>query len=68
MLSELLRKGDFLAIAIRKQDELYSIENAENVLCDKLDEAIDDIENGRVISEEEMWVELDYFRKMAKEY
>ena len=39
-----------------------------NVLCDKLDEAIDDIENGRVISEEEMWAELDYFRKMAKEY
>lgn len=57
-----------MAIAIRKQDELYSIENAMNVLCDKLDEAIDDIENGRVISEEEMWVELDYFRKMAKEY
>lgn len=68
MVSELLRKGDFLAIAIRKQDELYSIENAENVLFDKLDEAIDDIENGRVISEEEMWAELDYFRKMAKEY
>lgn len=59
MVSELLRKGDFLAIAIRKQDELYSIENAMNVLCDKLDEAIDDIENGRVISEEEMWAELD---------
>ena len=59
MVSELLRKGDFLAIAIKKQDELYSIENAMNVLCDKLDEAIDDIENGRVISEEEMWAELD---------
>lgn len=48
-----------MAIAIKKQDELYSIENAMNVLCDKLDEAIDDIENGRVISEEEMWAELD---------
>ena len=59
MVSELLRKGDFLAIAIRKQDELYSIENAMNALCDKLDEAIDDIENGRVISEEEMWAELN---------
>lgn len=30
-----------------------------NILYAKLDEAIDDLENGRVISEEEMWAELD---------
>ncbi len=35
------------------------IDNAMNILYAKLDEAIDDLENGRVISEEEMWAELD---------
>lgn len=32
---------------------------AMDTLFSKLDESIDDIENGRVISEEEMWAELD---------
>ena len=36
-----------------------SIHWAMNILYAKLDEAIDDLENGRVISEEEMWAELD---------
>lgn len=45
--------------AIRQQEDTYSIENAMNILYSKLDEAIDDLENGRVISEEEMWAELD---------
>ena len=45
--------------AIRRQDDTYSIDNAMNILYEKLDEAIDDLENGRVISEEEMWAELD---------
>ena len=30
-----------------------------SVLFGKLDEAIDDIENGRTLSSEEMWKELD---------
>lgn len=30
-----------------------------DTLFSKLDESIDDMENGRVISEEEMWAELD---------
>ena len=47
------------AEAIRHQEDTYSIENAMNILYSKLDEAIDDLENGRVISEEEMWAELD---------
>ena len=32
---------------------------AMDILFSKLDESIDDMENGRVISEEEMWAELD---------
>lgn len=37
----------------------YTINDAADALFSKLDEAIDDMENGRVISEEEMWAELD---------
>ena len=37
----------------------YTIDDAMNVVFSKLDEAIDDMEQGRVISEEEMWAELD---------
>lgn len=37
----------------------YTLDDAVNVLLTKLDNAIDDLEKGRVISEEEMWVELD---------
>lgn len=36
-----------------------NIDEAVNVLVSKLDEAIDDLENGRVLTEEEMWAELD---------
>ncbi len=38
------------------QDNIYE---AVNVLVSKLDEAIDDLENGRVLTEEELWAELD---------
>lgn len=37
----------------------YTIDEAVNVLFSKLDEAIDDMENGKTISEEEMWAELE---------
>lgn len=37
----------------------YTLDDAVDVLLTKLDNAIDDLENGRVISEEEMWMELD---------
>lgn len=37
----------------------YTIDDAMNVVFSKLDEAIDDMEQGRVISEDEMWAELD---------
>lgn len=35
----------------------YPINNTMNVLFSNLDEAIDDMEAGRVISEEELWGE-----------
>lgn len=37
----------------------YTINDAMNVLLSKLDEAIDDLENGRVLTEEELWEEID---------
>ena len=36
-----------------------TIEDAVEILFSKLDEAIDDMENGRVLSIEEVWEELD---------
>ena len=44
---------------MNKQENTYTIDDAMQVLFSKLDEALDDFENGRVISEEEMWAELD---------
>lgn len=44
---------------IRATKSAYTIDEAVNVLFSKLDEAIDDMENGKIISEEEMWAELD---------
>ncbi|MCM1136787.1 MAG: hypothetical protein NC400_14585 [Clostridium sp.] len=37
----------------------YTINDAMNVLFNKLDEAIDDMENGRVQMIEEAWEEID---------
>ena len=37
----------------------YTIDNAMEVLFGKLDEAIDDMENGRVQTIEEAWEEID---------
>lgn len=44
---------------VTTQEKSYTINDAMNVLFSKLDEAIDDMENGRVVSEEELWTELD---------
>ena len=51
-------KGDYME-AIQMTKNTYTINDSVDVLFSKLDEAIDDMENGRVISEEEMWIELD---------
>ncbi len=45
--------------AVQVTKSAYTIDDAMNVLFSKLDEAIDDMEQGKVISEEEMWAELD---------
>ncbi|MDD6571368.1 MAG: hypothetical protein PUF12_03160 [Thermoflexaceae bacterium] len=37
----------------------YSIDDAMDLLFSKLDEAIDDMENGRVQTIEEAWKEID---------
>ena len=44
---------------VKKSDEKYTLDDAVNVLFSKLDAAIDDMENGRVISAEDMWKELE---------
>ncbi len=43
----------------KNQDTLDSVDSAMNLLFSKLDEAIDDMENGRVLTEEELWAEID---------
>lgn len=45
--------------SINHQDMTNTLDDAMQVLFSKLDDAIDDVENGRVISEEELWKELD---------
>ena len=40
-------------------ENAYTINDAMNVLFDKLDEAIDDMEQGRVQTIEEAWAEID---------
>lgn len=44
-----------LAEQLNTQDTTYAM----NILFSKLDEAIDDMENGRVLSIEEAWKEID---------
>ena len=36
-----------------------------NVLLSKLDEVIDDLENGRVLTEEELWEEIDSIQRVG---
>ena len=52
------RKDDYME-TIQVTKNAYTIDDAMDALFSKLDEAIDDMEKGRVISEEEMWAELD---------
>jgi len=40
-------------------DSSYTIDNAMGMLLSKLDEAINDVEMGRVLSEEEFWAGID---------
>ncbi|MDE6640145.1 MAG: hypothetical protein K2K63_06455 [Acetatifactor sp.] len=47
------------ARSINNQGMVNTLDDVMQVLFSKLDDAIDDVENGRVISEEELWKELD---------
>ena len=42
-----------------KNDESHTVDYTMHTILSKLDEAIADLENGRVLSEEEVWKELD---------
>lgn len=44
---------------LKKRENTDSIDEVMQTLFCKLDAALDDFENDRVISEEEMWEELD---------
>lgn len=47
------------AIATPTTETAYTINDAMEVLFGKLDEAIDDMENGRVQTIEDAWKEID---------
>lgn len=44
---------------MKSQNLLGTLEDAVAVVFSKLDDAIDDMENGRVITEEELWAEIE---------
>lgn len=48
-----------LAEAVKTREDTYTVENAMNTLLSKLDEALDDVEQGRVLDESELWAEID---------
>lgn len=48
-----------LAEAAKTAETTYTINDAMDVLLNKLDEAIDDMENGRVQTLDEAWEEID---------
>ncbi len=45
--------------SINNQDMTNTLDDAMQVLFSILDDAIDDVENGRIIFEEELWEDLD---------
>ncbi len=47
------------AIATKTAEASYTIDDAMEVLFEKLDAAIDDMENGRVQTIEEAWKKID---------
>ena len=47
------------AEAKKTRESTYSVNDAIDILLEKLDEGIDDLENGRVQSIEEAWEDID---------
>ena len=55
-------EGDgFMAFAeaVKTSENTYTIGNAMDALLSKLDEALDDVEHGRILDEAELWDEID---------
>lgn len=48
-----------LVKAVKTMESPCSIENVRNLLLLKLDEALDDMEHGRVLDEDDLWAEID---------
>lgn len=48
-----------LTQATKSHEEAYALENAIDVLLEKLDDAIGDMESGNVQTIEEAWKEID---------
>ncbi len=47
------------AEAVKTSENTYTIGNAMDALLSKLDEALDDVEHGRILDEAELWDEID---------
>ncbi len=45
--------------SMKSQGTWQTLDGAMDILFAELDKAIDDLENGRVLSEEELWAEID---------
>ncbi len=45
--------------SIKRQNISDTLDGEMVVIRSKLDDAIDDVENGRLISERELWAEID---------
>lgn len=52
---------DFMALteAVKTSENSYTVENAMDVLLSKLDEALEDVEHGKILDEAELWNEID---------
>lgn len=48
-----------LAEAVKTMDSPCEIVNAMDLLLLKLDEALNDVEHGRVLDEADLWAEID---------
>lgn len=48
-----------LTEAVKTRENSYTVENTMDALLSKLNEALDDIERGRVLDEAELWAEID---------
>lgn len=48
-----------LAQAVKTSQTTYTVNDAMDILLSKLDEAIDDMENGRIQTIDEAWEEID---------